>query len=114
MAEEFVFPRDRCGIAIWPEIAYLNSSSRLVAIRRFSPTRKYTVSLSMIHSYYVLQGLEIANSIQTIVFDHSVDKMRIAELLCRKASIAFGEASKVKLELERQNDEYNAQKKKKD
>ena len=101
MSGEYTFPRDKNGIAIWPEIAYLDKHND-VAIRRFSPTRKYTVSLSMIHSYYSWQAIEITNSIQSIVFGRDPEKHKEAALLCRKASIALGEAAKVGQELKRE------------
>lgn len=99
-------PSDKNGIRLFPDVAYLNGYGE-IAIRRFSPTRKRSVSLSILSANYSWQGIEITNSIQSIVFGRSTEKMKIAELLCRKAAGAFAEAANVNREIERLKNEEN-------
>ena len=97
-------PSDKNGIRLFPEIAYLNAYGE-ITIRRFSLSRKYKASLSILCANYTWQGIEITNSIQSIVFGRSSEKLKIAELLCRKAAGAFAEAANVNREIERRKNE---------
>lgn len=97
-------PSDKNGIRLFPEIAYLNAYGE-ITIRRFSLSRKYKTSLSILGANYSWQGIEITNSIQSIVFGRTPDKMQLAERLCRKAANAFAEAANVELEIQRRKNE---------